>query len=686
MLEDEPEEYVKQKYSREDEIPIPWNLQILCSSPLKEPFYPCSDFGVHKKLLGKPVPINFPSFLYLSLNYYHHKWSFKTYRRIKNVIIVMDWVPNATNIMPLKGNHLSLTQNEKSRLDSAISLFGIKDEDVNNFEKLKSLFTALDLNVQAEEEQIKKILKDANIKNVEDLKQVIIKHIFYRFDSGRYYVALSLLEAETLRAILHMTTEKTSSNSNINEKLFQNCSFALRTGNIILDNSPNFVSASSYQTATAIQSFRFINSEIDFNRISRGMLIRSLQSNPCEDRSIWYQDVRMCRRRKQMALNLLPIQSVFTVLNEYELLENDAMIIRIQELIKTKGLKAHDAFRLFNADKSGLMTCSELYGGIEWLGLSVTPDHIYNLVRSVDTDHDGLLTLEDFKSAFDSNSGTNSGLEISFWDWEGGDEDYDEAHKVKIIPKNIPELHQEIKQTNETDKPEIMLETLKLVKIKVHKQEKFVQVWNSHGTMSRTSVSVWAPDIDLGLLIRNKRRICLGYYGNSGFTSPANDKKTSKMIIEITDTSQLRVQQSDYLQSTMDYLMPYPVRFRQIWNQQRGKEPFFAWKPIPPTADFVALGIVATSTEDPPPLNSIRCVPKIWLTKSSAKPELIWDDSGTGGRAGSIWTVTSFGFISVVQGHQPPEEEFYELKSKRFFLGNEELELIKSLTASSSAP
>ena len=55
----------------------------------------------------------------------------------------------------------------------------------------------------------------------------------------------------------------------------------------------------------------------------------------------------------------------------------------------------------------------------------------------------------------------------------------------------------------------------------------------------------------------------------------------------------------------------------QIWNQQRGKTQFFAWKPIPPNPAFVAMGMVGTTTEDEPPRDIMRCVPKHWLTETT---------------------------------------------------------------------
>lgn len=38
---------------------------------------------------------------------------------------------------------------------------------------------------------------------------------------------------------------------------------------------------------------------------------------------------------------------------------------------RARGMYPRDAFRAFNYSHSGFLTCSELYGGLDWLGLQV---------------------------------------------------------------------------------------------------------------------------------------------------------------------------------------------------------------------------------------------------------------------------------------------------------------------------
>ena len=80
------------------------------------------------------------------------------------------------------------------------------------------------------------------------------------------------------------------------------------------------------------------------------------------------------------------------------------------------------------------------------------------------------------------------------------------------------------------------------------------------------------------------------------------------------------------------------------------------------------MGMVCTTDEDPPPVESVHCVPRRWVVPARKPPAPLWDDAGTAGRLGSIWTVNELGSIMATTGHAPPKEEFFDLREPRFFL------------------
>ena len=73
----------------------------------------------------------------------------------------------------------------------------------------------------------------------------------------------------------------------------------------------------------------------------------------------------------------------------------------------------HDLYHAFNGRRNGLLSCSELGAGLAWLqlqsqrppraGVSVDAMHeadVHALVRGLDTDGDGLLSLDEWAAAF----------------------------------------------------------------------------------------------------------------------------------------------------------------------------------------------------------------------------------------------------------------------------------------------
>lgn len=81
----------------------------------------------------------------------------------------------------------------------------------------------------------------------------------------------------------------------------------------------------------------------------------------------------------------------------------------------------------------------------------------------------------------------------------------------------------------------------------------------------------------------------------------------------------------------------------------------YFWNPIPPSADYVSLGMVATNTDDPPDLDQVRCIPAQWVVKVEEAPRKVWDDAGLSGRPGSVWEINSMNHFVATVGHDPPQ-------------------------------
>ena len=123
-----------------------------------------------------------------------------------------------------------------------------------------------------------------------------------------------------------------------------------------------------------------------------------------------------------------------------------------------------------------------------------------------------------------------------------------------------------------------------------------------------------------------------------------------------------------WLGSVVERFLPPPVRLTQCWcKRSKGQRQLYAWEAVPPEG-FVALGMLCSTSEVPPPIESIRCVPRSWVRPSHTEPQKVWDDSGSSGTQGSIWVVNNLRLIAVTAGHEPPAGPFYEFMSDRSFL------------------
>ena len=98
----EVEKFVDRAYERTEESPRSWPISLLARPPSKGSIpdegrqdrlgeawsYPLAEF---KMLFQKPL--DFPSYLRLSYNYFNPNW--RGLRRLKNIVMVMEWLPGA---------------------------------------------------------------------------------------------------------------------------------------------------------------------------------------------------------------------------------------------------------------------------------------------------------------------------------------------------------------------------------------------------------------------------------------------------------------------------------------------------------------------------------------------------------------------------------------------------------------
>jgi hypothetical protein len=130
--------------------------------------------------------------------------------------------------------------------------------------------------------------------------------------------------------------------------------------------------------------YRFVNSDTHYSDSAIAVLLRVMEENPMNERLQWWIDIRATRRRRQIPIDKsMPIHHMFDSPNEYAFMAFKGHVTRVLLELQDKGMLVFDAFRAFNYSNSGALNCSELYGGMEFLGIPFTPEQIYDFMRQL---------------------------------------------------------------------------------------------------------------------------------------------------------------------------------------------------------------------------------------------------------------------------------------------------------------
>lgn len=674
------EEPKKKKYSRDGENPDPWPVlslakfkqvssknEISFSFGDADPslagvkswehyFYPAKDFSVKNYTLSKGISIDLPNYLFVSNNYYQKGWNLKTHRRLKNVIVIMDFSPSKASLVEISDVGKSLSKVQERNVKNAFQ------EGEISVAEVREVLKAVDIDLEGDEGE--KLM--ASIRNrpngkigFDDFKRILSERMHFRIQANRHYVALSLAEAACMRAVIH---------NKQGQSFFpdRDTIVALRTERTLLDASTYYDSGIPNQDWTSRACFRFLDNAINFTPREISLLLRALQNNSCKNRLDFYLEVRSNRRRKEIDPASTSLQKVFVTEDEHHMLQYQIAKGRVTALLKSRGMYARDAFALFDLDRDSLLSYGELKRGLERLGMNQESTLVNDLMNELDKDKDGFVNLDEFKSAVDWEDDGAMGTVADF------------SGELAPLPGPETSIAGAFKGT-----VKIPAQILAGIKVKVKEVTKFTLIWTSQGSMSRLKGSVWAPVVGTAALRANRAYVSLGHYIGNGFDNPNRDNQP-RLTLEITDTQGSFVGGSNWLPLILDTFMPRPARFRMAWSFTHGGNPFYAWEPIPPSEDFAALGYVGSTTDTPPDVRCMRCVTKNWLTESTSVQK-VWDDSGSGGREGSIWQFNSLNLVGFVAGHEPPARRPWDLKSRRFFL-REFNDVKTDLTATTAAP
>ena len=382
-------------YSRENEAPVQWPFaalagDVVSGNALRLPFlYPLRAFKLYKR-----QPLAFPDYLYLSNNFFNPQWSGA--RRIKNGIVILELAPSPHLLKPAAASTPTLTARQQIALKKAIDLFhradshaeGLVEEEVAQLIRSAMDFTPTGAQVA----DLMSRLTGGRSLSPTDVLSLLQSGEFRAVEDGRFFVGVSLAEAETIRRIMHMRLDQP-----VLER--SPVALALRclpSEHVVLDASHGFSPAPAYQASTAQHAFGFFDCNFHFSDAAINTLLRALGDNSTRQRQSFFSHVIGCRRRMTRRWEETPLAKLFTIPDEYHMLKQRAQSVRVRSEIERRGLLQYDFFRSADADRNGLLTGAELWGAMDWLGIPMSADDIVDLLSTFDSDGDRNLSYAEF--------------------------------------------------------------------------------------------------------------------------------------------------------------------------------------------------------------------------------------------------------------------------------------------------
>lgn len=349
--EAEQEEEKMNMYCRDDELPHPWPVSILSSpTPNGAVFYPLATFQPTTEC---PLLTTFPSSLYLSSNFFRREWIGLGSRRVKNVGLVLEWIPQM-NAKQLQ-------------------------------ERVRELFQHFVLSGDDQATAVSKAMAKALQQQAAEAAATSTER--------RYSMVVSLAEGETLR---HMIHEK--------HPLLGMTGLAIRTldGQMLdcsFQSSGVAVGASAQAEESGIetQCLRFFNNEMYYTEDQLEDLRKGLVSVPMKDRVAFFEAILILRRRERHIWGDTPLAKLFTHSNEYHLLHVRALCQQLQRALARHDVKSKN--RLYLLYKNDSSSSSLRYDQVskllmDQLHLGFSAADVSNVIRFMDKDQTGEVSFE----------------------------------------------------------------------------------------------------------------------------------------------------------------------------------------------------------------------------------------------------------------------------------------------------
>ena len=699
----ETDEKVEEKnFSREGESVSQWKLDALLDSHIPEkggesgtnPFYPLRTFSVYSGILQKQVdPLNFPNCMLLSSNYFRSQWRLSAVKRLKNIIVLLEFVPptirsknldqpswlsdplalldEALLVLDLDAAHSLTAENIEDALDCLFLDRGpasplhpsriLKGEQSIAVADFKATVTAWYLTkrmgeISAQEESNNNFnLLDASFEGPS--RTVIAEN-----EPNRYFAIVTLAEAEFLRSSIHRLQTDSSP------------MFALRVPGLLsrpLDVSFTYANARTVSNPIlpmmADQVARFADCDPSgFTSAQITLLMKTLENVSYSARKEWYLRVMQCRLRPSKPWQQLSIARLFVSPQEQAEMQLEAALERLQTSLITRSIDPKTLFISWDLGRRGKIASTDLVSGIQALQIGgLSQVDINRVVRKAEGSLDGSVAVENWIKLFPETM------------IQDKSDVYDSGFKVVSAEQGlltelggITDAHRQLFQMlKETD-----LNARYKVKLMPHDSVK--KLWSSQG-LNCPPVTVWeATQLASGGGLLHARshsvreRVCLGHLVTFNLDKPLQQCT----VIEIRDmfAGYPKKQLGESLEDFIEKVFPRPSSYRLIWQDKSNPaKPVYVWRPVARNEVFQAVGVVCTLTPKEPALNEVRTIPRQWLAreivdiKDRSLQGLTWRDNGR-----RIWAQELLSVMDADKEGNSDVFSMWRIMADRFFLAS----------------
>jgi len=404
-------QFKDQQYARDHEEPTPWMFAMLAEEDLLlEPgmgaqasdvefddpnapppnsvFYPADEFRLFAR-----QPITFPRYMKVSNNYFDKRWS--GHRRVKNVIVQMEWTPDRDKVSLRAEPHAApplsrdLPRTLKLLAHTAESGTG-NDARVTPKSLQQLIDVAFELSRTGRE--CDEITADGVSYRAAD--KLLSGPSIRSEREGLHSVCLSLVEAETIRRIMHVADGQEVVDS-------ARVDLALRivpAEDALMDSTFKSVPPPPFQRVVTHQAWRFFDCETHYSDPQIVYLLKAVQMNRDFERRCFFEQIIGCKRRDQKGWSKTPVARAFSLASEYTVIHLRTLSLRVRDRVRAKELLPYDAFQLMDYGKVGSLSPGNIYAGLKWLGLTPSHDDVLDFVAMAHPSGEGGVTYSEWLS------------------------------------------------------------------------------------------------------------------------------------------------------------------------------------------------------------------------------------------------------------------------------------------------